>query len=746
MRILQLINNLGSGGAEKLIAEFTPVMAQQGHYIEVLLLRKKGSIYIEQLEKQGIKTTILSESSLYSIFHIWKIRQFICKGNFDIVHVHIFPALYFAALATLLGIGKSKLCFTEHSTKNKRMENRVFRLIDKWIYHFYKAIICITDDVKSNLQKHLQNKRLQYITVLNGINLSHFTNSVLLNKESLYPNYTPNDRIVTMVARFSEHKDQATLIKSFQQLPKNVHLLLVGEGPLKGSLQKLVSELYLSNRIHFLGLRKDVPDILRLCDIGVLSSNWEGFGLAAVEKMAAGIPVIVTNVDGLSSVVGEAGILFKKGNSKELAAHINLLLSDSDFYAARAIACKKQAQKYSIEKMVKSYLDIYELMVNKTTKSKLIRTSTVPQSLFSLLKGQLQMLSDEYEVIGLSSPGKPLQTVSEREGIRTIGVPMERRIALFKDIISLFRLIRVFRKEKPTIVHSITPKAGLLTMLAGYVTGVPIRIHTFTGLIFPTSTGFKQKLLIAMDRLTCFCATKIIPEGNGVRKDLIKYRITNKPLEIIANGNVNGIDLSHFDRTLEVKEQATTWMDNSAFTFCFVGRLVKDKGINELINAFKKLHNKYPNVRLILVGSFEPELDPVSAETEKEIHSHPTIQFVGYQKDIRPFLTASDALVFPSYREGFPNVVLQAGAIGLPSIVTDINGCNEIIHHGKNGVIIPPRNEEALLIAMTEFISNRRKRENMASASRSMIADRFDQKLVWSELNKMYKKQLENVR
>lgn len=381
----------------------------------------------------------------------------------------------------------------------------------------------------------------------------------------------------------------------------------------------------------------------------------------------------------------------------------------------------------------------------KTNKLKLIRTSTVPQSLSTLLRGQLEMLSDKYEVIGLSSPGETLQMVSEREGIRTIAVPMERRISLFKDIISLVKLIHVFQKEKPTIIHSITPKAGLLTMLAGFITGVPIRIHTFTGLIFPTSTGFKQKLLIAMDRLICFCATKIIPEGNGVKQDLFNYRITNKPLDIIANGNVNGIDLSYFDRTSEVKKQATTWIDNSTFTLCFVGRLVKDKGINELIVAFKKLHDQYSNVRLILVGSFEPELDPVLPETEEAINTHPSIQFVGFQKDIRPFLMASDALVFPSYREGFPNVVLQAGAMGIPSIVTDINGCNEIILHGKNGVITPSRNEEALFKAMAEFILNKEKRAKMASNSRQMIADRFDQKLVWSELKKMYKQEIENV-
>ena len=137
-----------------------------------------------------------------------------------------------------------------------------------------------------------------------------------------------------------------------------------------------------------------------------------------------------------------------------------------------------------------------------------------------------------------------MEVLHEREGVRTIETPMERRISLVKDFISLLRMIRIFAKERPYMIHSITPKAGMISMLAGWITRVPIRIHTFTGLVFPTATGGKKKLLIAMDRLTCACATHIIPEGEGVKRDLMTYRITKKPLRVIANGNVNGVDLT----------------------------------------------------------------------------------------------------------------------------------------------------------------------------------------------------------
>ena len=370
---------------------------------------------------------------------------------------------------------------------------------------------------------------------------------------------------------------------------------------------------------------------------------------------------------------------------------------------------------------------------------KLIRTSTIPASLENLLKGQLKMLSKYYNVLAVSSPGDDMETIEEREGVRTIAIPMERRISLIKDFISLIRLIVLFAKERPDMVHSITPKAGLLSMLAAWITRVPVRMHTFTGLVFPTATGKMQKLLIAMDRLTCFCATHINPEGEGVKRDLVNYNITSKPLHIIANGNVNGIDLEYFDKTPEVVEKACSYKKEGTFTFCFVGRMVRDKGINELVHSFLRLYQKDERVRLLLVGPFEKELDPVLPEVEEHILHHPGICYMGYQNDVRPFLVASDALVFPSYREGFPNVVIQAGAMGLPAIVTDINGCNEIVLPDLNGVIIPSKDEQELYESMKYFASHPVEVERMAANARPLIASRYEQRIVWNALLDEYK-------
>lgn len=371
-------------------------------------------------------------------------------------------------------------------------------------------------------------------------------------------------------------------------------------------------------------------------------------------------------------------------------------------------------------------------------KKKSIRISTIPLSLDVLLQGQLRMLSEHYEVVGVSSPGEELDKVAQREGIRTIAVPMERKISPFKDLVSLFRLIRLFHREKPWMVHSLTPKAGLLAMTAAWICRVPIRIHMFTGLVFPTTTGLKQKILMATDSITCACATNVLPEGKGVKKDLEHFRITSKPLQIIGNGNINGIDLDFFDRTPEVLELAEKYRKEEVVTFCFVGRIVRDKGMNELVAAFQRLHQAYPNTRLVLVGPFEEKLDPVLPETRQTIEQHAAIEWMGWQNDIRPFLAASEVFVFPSYREGFPNVVLQAGAMGLPSIVTDINGSSEIITEGVNGSIIPSQDEEALYKAMEKLL-DMEERQKLAQQARPQIANRYERKALWKELLKFYR-------
>lgn len=376
-------------------------------------------------------------------------------------------------------------------------------------------------------------------------------------------------------------------------------------------------------------------------------------------------------------------------------------------------------------------------------KIKLIRCSTISLTLSSFVETSIKHLMSRYDLVLLSSPDQNLEKLGLKFNIKTIGVLMQRRMSPVQDLRSLLNLIKVFHKEKPYMVHSMTPKAGLLCMLAAWITRVPRRVHTFTGLVWPTATGLSRKILMATDWLTCACATHIIPEGKGVMKDL--QHISHKPMKVLGFGNVRGVDLDYWRKTNASSNKLREIKRDDVFTFIFVGRIVKNKGINELIAAFDKLSQEH-KVRLLLVGTFEDALDPVSESTKKIIEGNSSIEYLGpqYGTDLLACYAASDCFVFPSYREGFPNTVLEAGAMELPSIVTDINGSREIIVCRNeentspirdmklcdNGIIIPPRNEDFLYKAMEEVFKNDNVRAMMASQAREMVATRFEQSFV----------------
>lgn len=381
---------------------------------------------------------------------------------------------------------------------------------------------------------------------------------------------------------------------------------------------------------------------------------------------------------------------------------------------------------------------------HKQTKSKVkvFRISTVSLSLNILLKGQLHYLDQYYDVTAISGNDPDLEEVREREGVAVYPITLQRQIAPLEDLKSLIKLYNYFRKEKPEIIHSITPKAGLLSMIAGKLAGVPIRIHTFTGLVFPYKTGILQKLLISMDKLLCYCATNIYPEGQGVKKDLKLFKITDKPLNIIGNGNVNGIDTAHFSPdSFSVSEKAKLRqelnIEATDFVFVFLGRLVKDKGINELVSAFMKIqNNSSKKLKLLLIGPLEQNLDPLTPEVLQTIDLNPDIISLGFQKDVRPYFAIGDALVFPSYREGFPNVVLQALSMGIPALVSDINGCNEIVEDGYNGSIFPAKDEIALQKSMEQILADHFY-ETVKANSRSSIM-KYEQQVIWNLLKENY--------
>lgn len=376
-------------------------------------------------------------------------------------------------------------------------------------------------------------------------------------------------------------------------------------------------------------------------------------------------------------------------------------------------------------------------------KHKLIRITTIPRS-WGLIGGQMRYMEQAYQVIGVAAGDDQFADMVEKERPqRAIPINMTREFTPLKDIRSLLSMIALFRQENPFIVHTHTPKAGLIGMLAAWICRVPIRMHTVAGLPLLVSKGGKRKILEAVERLTYYCATRVYPNSFKMLDIILDLKLTTKDkLKVIANGSSNGIDTEYFSPSLFSEEvcnklKQSLGIQEQDFVFVFIGRLVGDKGVNELVEAFEELN--YPDTKLLLVGRYEDQLDPLNWRVKESIKSNSRILEVGWQADVRPFLRISNVLAFPSYREGFPNVVMQAGAMSLPAIVTDINGCNEIIINEKNGLIIPPKNKQALLTAMGRILREKDLRDLMIKKARFMITSRYEQKNVWSELLKEYK-------
>lgn len=372
---------------------------------------------------------------------------------------------------------------------------------------------------------------------------------------------------------------------------------------------------------------------------------------------------------------------------------------------------------------------------------RLLIATTVPETLAIILRDQPRYLAQHFDLALVTSPGDEFDRLLA-EGVPVHQVPMQRGISPLNDFWSVCRMVWLMLRLRPQLVHSYTPKAGLVCMLAGWVCRVPVRVHTFTGLIWPTAQGWQQRLLKAVDRLLCACATHIVPEGAGVQLDLQAGRITQKPLQVIGYGNIAGVDVAHFSPQAPELDASATGLreafgiQDTDFVFVFVGRLNRDKGLDELLAAFIQLPE---HSRLLVVGGLD-QAAPIGAGSLHILESNPRIHWLGFQEDVRPALQTANVLVLPSYREGFPNVLLQAGAMELPVVATDIGGCNEAITHGLNGWLVPVKDVQALASAMNLALSLSPKQlDEMGQAARARIVERFERGEHWQRMLAFYR-------
>ena len=351
MRMLHVITSLRTGGAEKLMVDLLPRMKAKGHEVDLCVFDGTRTPFYDELERRGVNVIPLGQS-VYSFSHIFKLVKLI--RQYDIVHTHNTACQYYVAIANLFV--HRHIYTTEHNTTNRR-RNWMWKLLDKWMYRQYDKIVCISEQTRDNLTQHIGKGFLEKCTIVyNGIDLNRFC----VRKERKRNDAQHNT--IVMVSAFREQKDQKTLIRAMQWLPNNYVLKLVGGGEerLISECKDLAKDLNVENRIDFMGVRTDIPELLQQADVAVLSSHYEGLSLSSLEGMASGSPFIASDVEGLRDIVGGYGVLFPHEDAKTLAYEIRNLCEDEEYTKEVAKRCQERAKMFDVSVMVRKYLDVYQ--------------------------------------------------------------------------------------------------------------------------------------------------------------------------------------------------------------------------------------------------------------------------------------------------------------------------------------------------------------------------------------------------
>jgi glycosyltransferase involved in cell wall biosynthesis len=405
MKILHIIINLAPGGAQKLVEEIVPIMDKaEGVEAEVLLLSEDYKVFDKQLVENNINIKVSPFKKLRSPLQAFYISKIIKNGEYDVVHTHLFPTNYWTALSSMfLFKNKAKIITTEHNTHNKRRDKKIVKYLDKIIYSRFDKVISISEETQKNLVSWIQpaeKNNNKFKVINNGINSEKFSSAAPYRKSDINSDFSEDTKLLCMVGRFSKQKDQETIIKAMKELPEDIHLLLIGDGDLKKDHENLARKLEVEDRVHFLGFRDDVERIVKTSDIVIVSSHWEGFGLVAAEGMAAGKPVLASDVPGLAAVVGEPELLFEVNNSGQLSEKVHTLTTDKNKYKLFAGRCSQRAKVFDIHTMAELYLNEYK--TNEDT--------TMNQT-------EAEVINYFREAVPLSSPNREITTEKVRDNV-----------------------------------------------------------------------------------------------------------------------------------------------------------------------------------------------------------------------------------------------------------------------------------------------------------------------------------------
>jgi glycosyltransferase involved in cell wall biosynthesis len=503
-----------------------------------------------------------------------------------------------------------------------------------------------------------------------------------------------------------------------------------------------------SNYLDYKGSTMDVRSYIKNTSVYILPSYHEGIPRSTLEAMAMGRPILTTDAVGCRDTVEQNvnGFKIPVGSIEKLVEKIIWFIENPESISKMGISSRKIVeQRFDVRKVNIEMLKILNIDYVKdfSHSKKIIIITSVPISFATLIRGQAKYLKKFYDVKLVSSYSNLNKQISDFEGVEFKSINMTRKITPIQDLKALYKLYKYISYERPNIVYTFTPKAGLLGMVASFLSRIPVRVHNIVGLPLMEYSGLKLLLLKYIEKLTYFFSTKIFCNSYGLKK-YINDNLTKMPITVIGNGSINGVDTDFFKNNFNYQEKSLTRLKHNIlkkdFVITFLGRIVRDKGINELIDSFQILLKKYPHLKLLLVGDYDDNLNRIDDKTRETISNSDSIINVGFKNDIREFLSITDLFVLPSYREGLPNSLIEAGSFGIPLLATNINGCNEIIENYETGLLIKMKDVDSLKKGMEKYITDKEFYFNIKNNVRSSIIKKYNQADFWINLNNEIKK------
>ncbi len=740
-------------------------LGEKGYTVEIACSRGEEA---ETLEKKGyafkfvnINRKVNLIPNIKSIIELYRIIK---KGKYDIVHVHTPAASVIGRISAKLA-GVPLIVYTAHGfyfhEGMSRVKYNAILNIEKYLAKYFTDFIFTQseEDKKTALENNFIDKN-KILTISNGVDTQESFNPINSERDKideLYKefNLERNDKIITFVGRLVQEKGVMDLLEAFNGANFNdeakVKLLIVGDiGQSerdKDTIKKL--EKYRDNpNVIFTGHREDINSILYITDVFCLPSYREGMPRSIIEAMAMECAVIATDIRGSREEVidGKTGFLVPINSIKILSDKIKKLVEDDKLLQKMKIAGRRRAEKlYNENEVVKKQLLIFNKLLNPrqivgSEPIKLCVVTTVSLTLRVFLLKQLVYLFQNGFDVTVVCEYDPIFARDCPPEIKYIPVHMTRKIGGWSTFTGWWKLFWLFKREKFRMIQYSTPKAALISSLAGFIAGVPVRIYCQWGIYYVGVNGLVKKVFKLIEKFTCFCSTDITPDSNGNLKfAIVEGLYARKKGSVVYNGSANGVNLNKFDIAKKIiwrnNIRAEFSLNEGSFVYGFVGRITKDKGINELINVFQQSAQNDSGVFLMLVG-MEEEKHELNSTVAEVIHNHPQIITLGWKANIQEYIAAMDVMVLPSYREGFGVVAIEAQALGVPVITTDIPGPRDAIINGKTGILVSIADEESLMAAMHKLKNDQDLLTTMGDKGILFVRENFEQGMFWKKVLK----------